>query len=140
MIRIAYLRHYPTILQYCLSLSDDLLSIRKSPYRITLVTADQNPDPEIWDLLLSAGLYSDSERYLIRKALDIRSARSVTLLGVVLNHGITITCPLIGEVARDGNVDALRLVLDHLGHLQELNEINALTMAVISTFDKVGKL
>jgi hypothetical protein len=136
---IAYLRHYPTILQYCLSFSDDLASIRKSPYRITLVAADKNPNPEIWDLLLSAVVYFDSEKYLKRKALDIRGARSVTLLGVVLNHGITITCPLLGEVARYGNEDALRLVLDHLGHFREMNESNALTMAVIFAYDKVEK-
>jgi hypothetical protein len=66
--------------------------------------------------------------------------RSATLLGVVLNHGITITFPLLGEVARYGNEDALRLVLDHLGHLREMNESNALTMAVISAYDNVGKL
>jgi hypothetical protein len=64
--------------------------------------------------------------------------RSATLLGVVLNHGITITFPLLGEVARYGNEDALRLVLDHLGHLREMNESNALTMAVISAYDNVG--
>jgi len=130
MIWIACLRHYPTILQYCLTLSEDLESVRKSPHRITFVAADENPNPEIWDLLLSAGLYSDSEKYLIRKALEIRGARSVTLLGVVLNHGITLTYPLLGEVARYGNEDALRLVLDHLGHLREMNESNVLTMAV----------
>jgi ankyrin repeat protein len=72
--------------------------------------------------------------------LDIRGARSVTLLGVVLNHGVTITCPLLGEVARYGNEDAERLVLDHLGHLREMNETNALTMAVTSAHDQVGKV
>jgi hypothetical protein len=126
MIWVACLRHYPSILQYCLSLSDDLSSIRKSANRITLATVDEIPHPEIWDLLLSARLYSDSENNLIRKALDIRGARGVALLGVVLNHGTPITCPLPSEVVRYGDEDALRLVLDHLGHLREMNESNAL--------------
>lgn len=139
MVYITCFRHYPPILQYCLSVSANTRLMFSSHPGITRLAANERASLEIWDVLLGAGWYAGKEGDLINKAIDMRTHRGTKLLKVTLSHEAQVETYVIGKAARFGDAACLRVLLEHCT-TQQMNVSNALSMSAISYFDPIEKM
>jgi hypothetical protein len=106
---------------------------------LNLLVVDERANPEIWDTLLGVGWYAEKKEYLIGKAIDIRGLRGSRLLKAVISHGAKISTPMLGAVARFGDGESFKILLEHFTP-EQMNKHNALGMAAISYFDPIDKM
>ena len=139
MVYITCFRHYPPILQYCLSVSDNTPLMFSSRPSITQLAADERASPEIWDILLGAGWYARKEEDLINKAIKMRTQRGTKLLKVTLTHKPQVETHIIRNAARFGDVAGLGVLLEYCT-AQQISVSNALSMSAISYFDPIEKM
>ena len=139
MVYITCFRHYPTLLKYCLSVSDNPSLMLSSHPSVSRLAADERASPEICDVLLGAGWYAGKTGALINKAINMRTQRGTKLLQVVTSHGAQIETYALGKAARFGDAAGLGVLLEHCTP-QQINVSNALSMSAISYFDPIEKM